>query len=462
MADRSPDGSLWWLLRDLRRARRGGPAAVAARRRARLADVVAAARAGSPLYRELYRDLPERVEDPAALPVTDKAALMARFDDWATDREVTRAAVSAFLDRPENVGAPFLGRHLVVTTSGTSGVRGVFVQDERMFRVLTAITAGRSTGQLLSGPRDWARLLRGGGRTAALWATDGHYAGYATARRLLAQRPSRGSRMRIVSVHRPLPEIVAELQRFRPAVLNGYASAVALVAAEQAAGRLDIDPALVVTAAEGLPPQAYARIAEAFGATVRDQYGCSEFMGLATGCARGWLHVNADWALLEPVDADGAPTPPGEPSHTVLLTNLANRLQPVIRYDLGDSVTVRPDPCPCGNPLPAVRVQGRTADVLTFATPAGPVRVPPLALGTAVDRVVGVHRFQVVQRGPADLLVRLEADPRADDARVWTAVRAGLAGVLAGYGVREPRLDRDDGPPQRSAGGKVRAVYAAG
>jgi phenylacetate-CoA ligase len=462
MADRGSTESLWWLLRDLRRARRGGPEAIAARQRDRLADVVAAARAGSPYYRELYRDLPERVTDPAALPVTDKARLMARFDDWSTDRAVTRAAVTAFLERPDAVGAPFLDRYLVVTTSGTSGLRGVFVQDERMFRVLGAISAGRSTGQLLRGPRDWARLLRRGGRTAALWATDGHYAGYATARRLLAQRPSRRSRMRIVSVHRPLPEIVAELAAFRPAMLNGYASAVALVAAEQAAGRLAIDPAVVVTAAEGLAPEAYERIAAAFGARVVNQYGCSEFMGLATGCPHGWLHVNADWALLEPVDAAGRPTPPGEVSHTVLLTNLANRVQPVIRYDLGDSVVVRPDPCPCGDPLPAVRVQGRTADVLTFAAPAGDVRVPPLALGTAVDRVVGVRRFQVVRDGPAQLRVRLEVDPGTDDARVWAAVRAALADVLAGYGIPDVALTRDDRPPQQSAGGKVRAVYAAG
>ncbi|WP_214406404.1 phenylacetate--CoA ligase family protein [Pseudonocardia lacus] len=461
MAERV-DGSLWWLLRDLRAARRGGPAAVAARQRARLADLVARARAGSPYYRELYRDLPERVDDPRALPVTDKVALMGRFDDWSTDRAVTLDAVRAFVGRTDTIGAPFLGRHLVVTTSGTSGVRGVFVQDERMFRVLSAITAGRSTGQFLRGPRDYARLLRNGGRTAALWATDGHYAGYATASRLLAERPARRRGIRVISVHRPLDEIVDELRRFRPAILNGYAGTVALVAAEQAAGRLRIDPVLVVCAAEGLAPQAYRRIADAFGAKVRNQYGCSEFMGLAAGCEHDWLHVNADWAILEPVDADGAPTPPGEPSHTVLLTNLANRVQPIIRYDLGDSVTERPDPCPCGNPLPAVRVRGRTADVLTFGPPERPVRIPPLALGTVVDRVPGVRRFQLVQRDASTLLVRVEADPGADRSGVLDAVRAGLAGVLAGHGVPDVALVDDDRPPRLTAGGKSRAVYAAG
>ena len=85
-------------------------------------------------------------------------------------------------------------------------------------------------------------------------------------------------------------------------------------------------------------------------------FAASEFQAIAIECEQEWLHVNSDWVILEPVGVDHQPTPLGEPSHTVLLTNLANRVQPLIRYDLGDSVLARPDPCPCGNPLPAIRV----------------------------------------------------------------------------------------------------------
>ena len=72
------------------------------------------------------------------------------------------------------------------------------------------------------------------------------------------------------------------------------------------------------------------------------------------------LHVSADWYIFEPVDRNYRLVLRGEPSHTVLMTNLANRVQPLIRYDQGDSVTLRPDACPCGSPLPAIRVVGRT------------------------------------------------------------------------------------------------------
>ena len=66
--------SVLWLLRDVRRARKQGIAAIEQRQRARLAELVAFARANSPYYRELYEKLPERVEDPTLLPITSKKA----------------------------------------------------------------------------------------------------------------------------------------------------------------------------------------------------------------------------------------------------------------------------------------------------------------------------------------------------------------------------------------------------
>jgi phenylacetate-CoA ligase len=153
--------------------------------------------------------------------------------------------------------------------------------------------------------------------------------------------------------------------------------------------------------------------------------------------------------------------PPGELSHTVLLTNLANLVQPIIRYDLGDSITVRPDPCPCGNPLPAIQVQGRTSDVLVFTAENGrEVRLPPLALGTLVDRTPGVSRFQIVQDQPTRLLVRLDLSGDRDDEQVWAAVHGAVTALLAEHGVRGIDVARDSEPPRRSTGGKFRPVYS--
>jgi phenylacetate-CoA ligase len=96
-------------------------------------------------------------------------------------------------------------------------------------------------------------------------------------------------------------------------------------------------------------------------------------------------------------------------------------------YDLGDSVLVRPDTRPCRNPPPAIRVRGRAADVLTFPSSRGrPIVIPPLLVGSQVDRVSGIERFQFVQTAQDRLRMRLRSVP--------TPTRCGRPFTLASHG----------------------------
>lgn len=441
------------VILDSRRTWRDGPEAIAGRQRARLADIVAHARVNSPYYGELYRDLPDRVESAEQLPVTDKKRLMARFDDWCTDRAVTLEAAEAVVNDPGRIGERFLGKYTLATTSGTTGRRGIFLTDDRTMAVVTAMML-RWMGDWLS-PSDILKIIARRGRLAMVMATGGHFASAVAAARLKKQR---GNRVEVLSAHMPMAELVERLNRFQPALLTPYASMAAMLADEQEAGRLHIDPVLLVLAAEGLPQPEYGRIARVFGAKVGNSYAASECMFLSYMCSEGWLHANADWVAFEPVDADYRPVAPGEPSHTVLISNLANRVQPILRYDLGDSVLQRPGPCPCGNPLPAIRVQGRSADVLTFRTAGGDVRLPPLALSQPVEGVSGVTLFQIAQSEPERLELRLQIAPTANADTVWREAEAGLRDMLAVHGLEHVAVERGGEPPEQGRGGKFREV----
>lgn len=444
--------SVLWLLWDARRAGKQGPTAIERRQRARLAEMVIFARANSPYYRELYQDLPQRVEDLTLLPVTSKKELMARFDDWVTDRDVTIEKVRAFVGNSDLIGERFLGKYTVATTSGTTGTPGIFLMDDRSLAVTTALSFRLMNDWL--GIGDVTRILLGGMRMAMVVATGGHFAGVVIGTRL---RKRRGKRVQVLPVQMPLPEMVARLNRFRPAILAPYASVGALLASEQEAGRLHLNPALVVLSAEGLALGEYDRIAKAFNAKVRHSYAATECPFISYSCAHGWLHVNSDWLVLEPVDADYRPVPLGEQSHTVLISNLANRVQPIIRYDLGDAILQRPDACPCGNPLPAVRVQGRAADVLTFPTERGEqVKIAPLAF--EFDHIRGVELFQIVQTAPTSLRVRLRPATGADPDRVWQAVHTAIARLLTGHKLDHVTVERAEEPPEQSPGGKYREI----
>jgi phenylacetate-coenzyme A ligase PaaK-like adenylate-forming protein len=248
-------------------------------------------------------------------------------------------------------------------------------------------------------------------------------------------------------------------------MLNGYATAVSLLAQEQVAGRLNIHPVLVLTSSESLAPEERERIAAAFGAKVRDNYGCSEFVAIAYNCGHGWLHVHADWVILEPVDEQLQPVPPGQPSQSVLLTNLANHAQPIIRYNLGDRLTVNPEPCACGSPLPAIRVEGRTDEILRFARPDG-TRVPilPLALWSVIKETPGVHRFQVLQTGLSAMRIRLETKSAATNGAangVWEALQPRVSEFLKRQGLANVSVERATEPPERDPrSGKFRHVWA--
>lgn len=444
------------LIRDGRRAMKQGPAAIAQRRRSRFEEMVTFARTHSPYYRELYRHLPAAIDDPALLPVTDKKQLMARFDEWVTDPEVTLENVRALAEDADRIGERFLGKYTVATTSGTTGARGMFVLDNRTMAVTNAIAFRMITSWL--GIGDVLRIVKRGGRMAMIMAGGGHFASAVAAARM--RKSLRGKkRVGVFPAQTPLPMLADQLNRFQPAVMAPYASMAALLATEQEEGRLAIRPVLLALSAEGLPLDEYDRIAKAFDAKVGNSYASTECTFLSYGCGEGWLHVNADWVVVEPVDADYQPVPAGEQSHTVLISNLANRVQPILRYDLGDSVLQRPNRCPCGNPLPAIRVQGRAADVLTFEGANGEhVSIPPLAFAAVTERVDDIELSQIVQTGPASLRVRLRLASGSDSDRIWRSLLDALTRLLAEHELSHVQIERASEPPEQSTGGKFRQV----
>ncbi len=186
------------------------------------------------------------------------------------------------------------------------------------------------------------------------------------------------------------------------------------------------------------------------------------FVAIGAGCKEDWLHVNADWAILEPVDENMNPVQPGQPSHTVLLTNLINRVQPIIRYNLGDRITLRSDACPCGNPFPAIRVEGRTDEILHLqAETRMDVPVLPLALWAVIKETAGVQRFQIVQTGPAEIKIRLQAVPEAARLETWERVTRAIHSFLGMQGLSNVKVLLDDALPVRDPrSGKFRHVWA--
>jgi len=272
------------------------------------------------------------------------------------------------------------------------------------------------------------------------------------------------ARTKALSVLLPARELCAELNAFAPSFVASYPSTLSELARLQAEGQLAISPVALWAGGERLTPSAQAHIEQVFGgAHLVNDYGASECLSMAFECPQGRLHLNDDWVLLEPVDRHYRPVPPGVASHSVLLTNLANRVQPLIRYDLGDGVTLFADACPCGNPRPSLMVEGRCDDTLQLRDPSRHVvRLSPMALATAVEERADVHRFQLRQVAPAAIELRVDTAGVPAAHTACDKAMSALRSYLETQGLPNVRLRLDPAPPQPDApSGKLRQVVCA-
>ncbi len=422
----------------------------------RLSRLLGWTRRHSAFYRAKWAHVTRRDLRLTDLPHVHKAELMARFDEWVTDPAVTLKGVERFTGDLARIGEPFLGRYAIFSSSGTTGVPGLIVHDADALAVYDALGATRMGA--LAPAWNWNETLTGH-RYALIAATEGHFAGIVSWERLRALHPWFESNARVFPVTAPIREICDELERFRPTVVASYATVLRALAHERDAGRLAIQPSVLWYGGEWLAPMARDHIERSFACRVAGDYGASEFMNIAFECERGALHVNDDWVVLEPVDENYDPVPPDTASASVLLTNLANHVQPLVRYELGDSVTLVSKPCACGRPFPVIRVDGRRDEILRLHDARGrEVPLMPMALCTAVEEGSGEHRFQVVQTGPRALRVRVEARSRSRDSAA--RVKESLVQFLARQGLSRITLRVDTGEiAAHPVSGKFRQVW---
>jgi len=436
-------------------------------RDARLARLIESAATESPFYQSRMAATAGAQTRLADLEPVDKHTLMAQFDAWATDRRITRDSVEAFLADPDRLADAYLGDYLIWTSSGTSGEPGIFVQDAQSLAAYDALDMLRLRGV---DPRQLPLAAWSAGqRFAFVAATGGHFAGVASIERLRRIATSMFAApwqwlaplARVFSVLDPLDDLARGLQDFAPTVLITYPSCAAALARRQLDGALRLNLAEAWLGGEQLTGAQRASIIAAFGCALRNNYGASEFYSMAWECRHGRLHLNDDWLVLEPVDRQLRPVRAGEPGQAALLTNLANRVQPLLRYRLDDSVRLDVEPCPCGCAFPVIEIHGRSDQTLVLHDAARrAVTLLPLALSTVIEEGAQVSQFQLLGTAPDALELRFDAGV-ADPAAAFERARLALAAFLLRQGLPNVRIARGlDTPLQNPSSGKVCRVLA--
>jgi phenylacetate-CoA ligase len=370
--------------RALERTQWLSPSELASYRCERLAAFIRSAHARVPYVRRLFGELglgPGDVVDPAGLlrlPLMDKATI--------------RANIDALKARDARGLARF-------NTGGSSGEPLVFyIGKERVSHDVAA--KWRAT-------RWWGVDI--GDREIVVWGSPIE---------LGAQDRFRAIRDRLLRTRlmpafglspSNLDRFVEAIRRFRPRMLFGYPSSLALIASHARASGIAMNGLgvrVVFVTSERLYDHQRETLEQVFGCPVANGYGGRDAGFIAHACPRGRLHITAEDIILEVVDQRGEPVLPGETGE-IVITHLATADFPFIRYRTGDVGALDPEPCPCGRGLPVLgRLEGRTTD---FVVAADGTVMHGLALIYVLRDIEGIDQFKIVQESLGHTRVLLTA-----------------------------------------------------
>jgi len=402
-------------LADLLEHHRLTPAQVREKQSDDLARIVAFAREHVPYYRECLAG----ISSFADLPILTKPDVVEHLDELRADGA----------DRSEaRIGH----------TGGSTGKPLAFWYDEAKHELMRA---GMMRSYMGSGWRPGQKILNFWGArqdTVAGGVFGTGWSDFIAAERTIAA---------FEYTERQLREWADCIRRYRPVLLQGYASILAELARFVIDERIAMPRSLigVYSTAEVLEDSQRELMERAFHCKVFNQYGSREIPNIACECRHGNMHVFTDMVHLESTDDE-----------RLLVTSLTNRLMPMIRYENGDSGRLLDGKCDCGWPFPLMAM-GMCRQNDLIRTPGGRT-VHPAAFNRLLYGMTQIRQYQWRQTAPDRMLLSVVASPMLSDE--WVAgLQAGIhAEVDAGMTLEVRHLDAIP----RTASGKHRFVIGLG
>lgn len=367
--------------------------------RQRFLNLLRYAKEKSTFYANLYRDI--KIDDNLPIedvPILDKKIIMDNLDNIITRNDITKDMLVNFINTEKDL-FKLNNKYTVVHSSGTSGFLFISVLDDSCFDYEIASILYRKTKTLgLKPPR------------SAVVVTDNPHVGstvfYKSIPRLIAN-------VKHFSVKLPISILVEKLNDFNPEILGGFPGILKVLSDEKMKNHLKIYPKKIYSGSFLLTEDAKQSIITAFNLIPFVLYSTTEMTGpIAAECDHHSLHVFIDSLVFEILDEKDKPVAAGKPGK-VVITNLMNFIQPVIRYRLGDVVQMALGKCRCGSPFPIIeKIWGREGDLIWVEKAKGDYEVIDPVLFYL--KIPGIEKFQVIQEKNDLLIMKLVVTERTD------------------------------------------------
>ncbi len=388
----------------------------------------------SPFYRETWNGVPSAQWRDFA--TVDKRAMMEHFDRFTTIGVTRDAVMRIALDAEQQRDfSAVVDGHTVGLSSGTSGHRGLFLVSPAEQTRWAGTILVRAIPDLRPGHRV-AFFLRANSR--------------------LYERTSSVVTFRFFDLLQPLSAMIEELNAFHPRLIVGPPSLLGLLADARERGTLHVTPSRLISVAEVIEPHDRARIERSFQVAVGEVYQCTEGL-VAVACGHGSLHVQEDVMVMqtEQLSID-------DPSRvSPILTDLWRRVQPIVRYRLGDVLRMESAPCACGSSWRRIgAIEGRQDDLCWFPQADETLRV---VFPDAIRRMVlladeRITEYRVEQAEAGALLVQIDVVDAAAFDEVAARLRTTIINTLGTYGCRATVVAISHGVPTPVTGAKRRRV----
>ena len=351
-------------------------------------------------------------------PTLDKTTLMTQFDAINTEgllrEDIERYAVEK--ERNKDYLGYYRNRFVVGLSSGTSGNKGLFLTDKALTRRLPMVFLARSGLRVRDLPFRILFCLR--------VFSQG-----------FADINAPGLSLHYVSTMTPIEVVEREIIDRRINVLMAPPSFVRLLLAQASSVTKALNT--IVCYAEVLTPEDKARFEQHFQCRVIEIYQASEGQ-IASACTHGTLHINEDLVIAELVDAQGQPvTQAGIPGQ-LIITNLVNRVQPLIRYRMNDWVVLK-DGCLCGSHFRAIdHVIGRQDDVVWFYDASAALKpvFPDLMSRWIITFDSRIREFKVIQAKIGSLSITLDLGSGVVEAAYKDRFIQSMADYLKEYHIK--------------------------
>jgi putative adenylate-forming enzyme len=313
------------------------------------------------------------------LPTINKSLMMDNFTAFNTVG-VKKEVALEFAHQSETSGEVFNGFTFGLS-SGTSGERGLFVVSNQERAMWAGIILARVLHHFK--PERIALFLRA---SSNLYETVRH---------------GKWLQFQYFSLTTSLDETVHLLNKFQPTIIVAPPSLLEQLIHERKDANLSIQPEQIISVAEVLEPQDKARLEHSFNIPVQQIYQATEGL-LAISCTYGSLHLQEDLVAmqLEPL---------GKNHFTPIITDLWRKTQPIIRYDLGDVLSLENERCSCGHPWRVIKqIEGRKSDLIEISTGQSKEYLFPSELRQSILSIAGVLDYTMIQKGTNHLHVYLE------------------------------------------------------